>query len=54
MNLVSADEAAAAEADREVTEGVVVSKSARAQEQTREHAERSEFEIARKLLSEAA
>jgi hypothetical protein len=54
VNLVSADEAAAAEADREVTEEVVILKSARAQEQIREHAERGEFEIARKLLSEAA
>ncbi len=54
VNLVSADEAAAAEADREVTEEVVILKPARAQEQAREHAERGEFETARKLLSEAA
>ncbi len=54
VNLVSADEAAAAEVDHEVTEEVVVLKAARAQEQAREHADRGEFEIARKLLSEAA
>ena len=54
VNLVSADEAAAVEADREVTEEVIILKSARAQEQAREHAERGEFEAARKLLSEAA
>ncbi len=54
VNLVSADEAAAAEADREVTEEVVILKPARAQEQARGHAERGEFEAARKLLSEAA
>ena len=54
VNLVSADEAAAAEADHEVTEEVVILKSARAQTQAREHADRGEFEIARKLLSEAA
>ncbi|MDP9222327.1 MAG: VWA domain-containing protein [Actinomycetota bacterium] len=54
VNLVSADEAAAAEADHEVTEEVVILKAARAQTQAREHADRGEFEIARKLLSEAA
>ena len=54
VNLVSADEAAAAEVDHEVTEEVVVLKAARAQAQAREHADRGEFEIARKLLSEAA
>lgn len=54
VNLVSADEAATAEADPEVTEEVVILKSARAQEQAREHADRGEFEQARKLLSEAA
>jgi hypothetical protein len=42
VNLVSADEAAAAEADHEVTEEVVVLMSARAQEQAREHADRGE------------
>jgi len=54
VNLVSADEAAAAEVDHEVTEEVVVLKAARAQVEAREHADRGEFEIARKLLSEAA
>jgi glutamate synthase domain-containing protein 3 len=54
VNLVSADEAAAAEADHELTEEVVILKAARAQTQAREHADRGEFEIARKLLSEAA
>jgi Ca-activated chloride channel family protein len=54
VNLVSADEAAAAEADHEVTEEVVILKAAHAQTQAREHADRGEFEIARKLLSEAA
>ena len=38
VNLVSADEAAAAKADHEVTEEVIVLLSARAQEQAREHA----------------
>ncbi len=50
VNLVSADEAAAAAADAEVTEEVVILRSARAQEQAREHADRGEFEQARKLL----
>lgn len=54
VNLVSADEAAAAAADAEVTEEVVILRSARAQEQAREHADRGEFEQAHKLLSEAA
>jgi Ca-activated chloride channel family protein len=54
VNLVSADEAAAAEADHEVTEEVVVLLSARAQEQAREHADRGEFESAQKVLGDAA
>ncbi len=54
VNLVSADEAAAATADAELTEEVVILRSARAQEQAREHADRGELEQARKLLSEAA
>jgi len=54
VNLVSADEAAAAEADAEVVEEVVILRSAQAQEQAREHADRGEFEQATKLLSEAA
>ena len=54
VNLVSADEAAAAQADHEVTEEVVVLMSARAQEQAREHADRGEFEAATKVLGDAA
>ena len=54
VNLVPADEAAAAEVDHEVTEEVIVLLSARAQEQAREHADRGEFDAARKLLGEAA
>lgn len=54
MNLVSADEAAAAEADHEVTEEVVVLMSVRGQEQAREHADRGEFDAATKVLGEAA
>lgn len=54
VNLVSADEAAATEADHQVTEEVVVLLSARAQEQAREHADRGEFDVARKLLGDAA
>ena len=54
VNLVSADEAAAAEADHEVAEEVVVLMSARAQEQAREHADRGEFDAATKVLGEAA
>ena len=54
MNLVSADEAAAAKADHDVTEEVVVLMSARAQEQAREHADRGEFEAATKVLSDAS
>jgi hypothetical protein len=54
VNLVSADEAAAAQADAEVVEEVVILRSARAQEQAREHADRGEFEQARKLLAETA
>jgi hypothetical protein len=38
----------------QVTEEVVVLKAARAREQARENADRGKFEIARKLLSEAA
>ena len=54
VNLVSADEAAAAQADHEVTEEVVVLMSARAQEQAREHADRGEFDAATKVLGDAA
>ena len=54
VNLVSADEAAAAQPDHEVTEEVVVLMSARAQEQAREHADRGEFDAATKVLGDAA
>jgi len=54
VNQVSADEAAAAGADAEVTEEVVILRSARAQARAREHADRGEFERARVVLSEAA
>jgi len=54
VNLVSADEAAAAEADHEVTEEVVVLLSARAQEQARSLADGGEFESAKKVLGDAA
>jgi hypothetical protein len=54
VNLVSTDEAAAAEVDREVTEEVVVLLSARAQEQASQHAERGEFDAAQKLLGDTA
>jgi Ca-activated chloride channel family protein len=54
VNLVSADEAAAHAPNAEVVEEVVVLKSARAQQEAREHAERGEYDLARKLLSEAA
>jgi hypothetical protein len=54
VNLVSADEAAAAGADPVVTEEVVILRSAQAQQQARELADRREFDQARKLLAEAA
>jgi hypothetical protein len=54
VNLISADEAAAVEADHEVTEGVVVLMSACAQEQAREHADRGEFDAVTKVLGAAA
>ena len=54
VNLVSADEAAAAQADHEVTEEVVVLRSARAQEQARSLADGGEFESAKKVLGDAA
>ena len=53
VNAVSADEAAAAGPDAGVVEEIVVLKSARAQREAREHAERGEFDSARKLLTEA-
>jgi len=54
VNLVSADEAAAVGPDAEVTEEVVILRSARAQARAREHADRGEFDEAREVLSEAA
>jgi Ca-activated chloride channel family protein len=53
VNAVSAAEAAAAGPDAGVVEEIVVLKSARAQREAREHAERGEFDSARKLLTEA-
>lgn len=54
VNLVSADEAAAAGLDAEVTEEVVILKSARAQEDARRRADRGEFDEAKRLLQQAA
>jgi Ca-activated chloride channel family protein len=54
VNLVSADEAARAEADAEVTEEVVVLRAARAQEEARERAEAGDLDAARRLLSSSA
>jgi len=54
VNLVSADEAAAAQADNEVTEEVVILKAARAQEEARSRAEQGDIEGARTLLRETA
>jgi len=53
-NLVSADEAAKAEADAEVTEEVAVLKAARAQEEARIRAYEGDLEGAQKLLRSAA
>jgi Ca-activated chloride channel homolog len=54
VNLVSADDPAAAEIDTEVTEEVVILASARAQEEARERAQRGDFEGASELLRKAA
>ncbi len=54
VNLVSADEAAAAALDAEVTEEVVVLKAARAQEEARRRAETGDFDGAKALLDESA
>jgi Ca-activated chloride channel family protein len=54
VNLVSADEAAAAQVDTEVSEEVVILAAARAPEQARVRAERGEFEEAKRLLERAA
>src|SRR4051794_3489146 len=54
VNLVSADDPAAAEIDTEVTEEVVILASARAQEEARERAQRGDFQGASELLRKAA
>ncbi len=54
VNLVAADEAAASEADHEVTEEVVILKAARAQEEARERADLGDIDGARGLLRDAA
>ena len=54
VNLVAADDPAAAELDTDVIEEIVVLKSARAQEEARSLASLGEFEQARKLLTETA
>jgi hypothetical protein len=54
VNLVSADEAAAAGPDRDVVEEVVILKAARAQEEAMREADAGEFEDARSLLEGAA
>ena len=54
VNLVSADEAAAAELDREVVEEVVLLAAARARREATEHADRGDFDAARYALAEAA
>ena len=54
VNLVSADEAAAASPDNEVTEEIVVLKAARAQEEARAKADQGDWGGARKVLSDAS
>ena len=54
VNLVSANEAAAAQADNEVTEEVVILKAARAQEEARSRAEQGDIDGARTLLRQTA
>jgi Ca-activated chloride channel family protein len=54
VNLVSADDPAAAEIDTEVTEEVVILASARAQEEARERAQQGDFDGASELLRKAA
>ena len=54
VNLVSADEAAVAQADNEVTEEVVILKAARAQEEARSRAEQGDIDGARMLLHQTA
>ncbi len=54
INLVSADEAAAAGPDSEVVEEVLILKAAQAQREARGHADRGDFPAAQKLLNDAA
>jgi Ca-activated chloride channel family protein len=54
VNLVSADEAAAAELNREVVEEVVLLQTARAKREATEHADRGDFDAARSTLEAAA
>ena len=54
VNAVSADDAAAAVPDAEVTEEVVVLLAARAQDEAREAADEGRYDVAQKLLKEAA
>src|SRR6185369_17384394 len=54
VNLVSADEAAAGGANPQVTEEIVILRSANAQREAREQADRGDFDTARTILSDAA
>ena len=54
INMVSADEASKGTPDNEVVEEVLILKSARAQAEAREKADRGDFEGARKLLQDTA
>jgi Ca-activated chloride channel family protein len=54
VNLVAADDPAAAELDTEVTEEVVILASARAQDEARERAQHGDFDGARDILKHAA
>jgi Ca-activated chloride channel family protein len=54
VNLVSADEAAAAELDAEVTEQVWLLRAAKARRDAMDAAERGDWDTSRKLLSEAS
>lgn len=54
VNMVSADEAAAAGPDHEVVEEVLILKAAQAQREARERADRGDFDGAQKMLRDAA
>jgi Ca-activated chloride channel family protein len=54
VNLVAADDPAAAELDTKVTEEVVILASARAQDEARERAQHGDFDGAREILKRAA